>query len=95
MPQKPIYFSVAPEIYNAYLGEYEFKNGLIKVNKKDDALFFQIAQQAPFQLYPKSPLEFFAKTVNATVVFVKSSLGQVTELSLRQNGTSISAKKVK
>ncbi len=51
--------------------------------------------QAMFEYLPESPTEFFHKTADIQISFVKDSSGVVTGLVLHQDGFDREAKKIK
>lgn len=46
------------------------------------------------ELYPTSEAEFFAKDINAKLVFIKFSQEQATEFSLYQNDRNLLGKRI-
>ena len=57
-------------------------------------LFAQLTGQPRFEIYPKSPTEFFWKIVAAQVTFVKNDQGKVTKAIHHQGGQTIEAPKI-
>jgi len=85
-----------PKIYDAYTGQYELTpNIILTVSREGDSLYLQPTGQGKFELFPESKTEFFVKTVDAQITFVREENGQVTKLILHQNGQDIPAKKTK
>ena len=78
--------SVSAEILQAYVGEYQLSPEFsITVTRDGKALFLQATGQPKFPVYAESETEFFLKTVNAQITFVREE-GRVTRLILHQNG---------
>jgi len=50
--------------------------------------------QPKFEIFPKSPDEFFWNVVNAEVTFVKDEHGKVTKAIHHQNGTTLEAPRI-
>ena len=76
-----------PEIYDAYVGEYELAPSIaITITKEGESLYAQLTGQPSFEIFPESETKFFLKVVDAQLTFVKDEKGQVTHLVLHQNG---------
>lgn len=95
LPEKPVAAEACPQIYGAYLGRYDLKLASAEVTEQETALFFQLAGQAPLELHPRSGTAFFAKALDAEVTFIRSPDGEVTGMSLRQKGRTMTGTKVK
>jgi CubicO group peptidase (beta-lactamase class C family) len=97
LPKERVEIQVDPNIYDAYVGEYQIDTNLIlNITKEDNRLFAQAigTGQPKFEIYPESETKFFLKVVDAQITFVKNEKGIVTELILHQNGDH-PAKKIK
>jgi len=57
---------------DAVVGKYDYGQGkaVLTVTRESDHVFAQLTGQPKFEIFPKSPTEFFWKTVNAQVTFV-------------------------
>jgi CubicO group peptidase (beta-lactamase class C family) len=85
-----------PKIYDSYAGDYELAPFFIlKITSEDGRLMGQATGQSKAELFPTSETEFFLKTVDAQITFVKNDQGQVTQLILHQNGRNMPAKKIR
>ncbi|WP_138501531.1 serine hydrolase domain-containing protein [Nostoc sp. PA-18-2419] len=70
-----------------YSGLYLTKSGLqFKVINHHEDLFIQCGQQPPLQFFPKSELEFFAKSVNTSIFFETDDTGKISAMTLSQTG---------
>ncbi|MBO0779963.1 MAG: serine hydrolase [Ktedonobacteraceae bacterium] len=88
--------TVDPQIYDAYVGDYEFHPGFsFTVSKGVAELFLEVPHQMPIALQPSSETTFFARTVNSEILFTKHEEGEVTGLVLKQEHRETSAKKVR
>ena len=88
--------TVDPDIYNAYVGEYDYGRGaILTVTKEEERLFAQMIGQPKFEIFPKSETEFFWKIVNAQIEFVKDSEGKVVKAIHHQAGKKIEVPKIK
>jgi D-alanyl-D-alanine-carboxypeptidase/D-alanyl-D-alanine-endopeptidase len=88
--------AVGEKILDAYTGEYELKPGLsIIITKNGARLFLRVTGQDAFELAASSPTEFFIKSPDVQVTFVRDEAGAVTRLLLFQNGFEQKAVKIK
>ncbi|MEO8192416.1 MAG: serine hydrolase [Gemmatimonadales bacterium] len=67
----------------------------LTITKEGGSLFGQATGQGKLQLFPESATEFFLKTVDAQLTFVKDSSGKVNQLVLHQAGADVPGKRVK
>lgn len=65
-------------------GHYAYK--ILKVTREGNRLFARVGRQQRFEIFPKSPTEFFWKVVDAQVEFVRNEEGVVTHVIHRQRG---------
>lgn len=87
---------VDPALYDTYAGDYELgPNFVLTVSREGDRLMTQATGQAKVEVFPSSETEFFLKVVDARIVFVKGSSGQVEALVLHQGGREMRAPKKK
>ena len=87
---------VDPEIYDAYVGEYELApNVIITITKEENRLYAQITGQDKYEIFPKSETEYFYKVVDAQITFEKDDEGNVTGLIFHQYGLDMPAPKIK
>jgi hypothetical protein len=81
---------------NQYIGTYELAPTFsIVITVEDDKIFGQPTGQGKVELFPYSETDFFLKVVKAEVTFTKDDQGNVTSLTLNQNGRKTPGKKVK
>ena len=82
--------------YAALLGRYDYGQGkaILTVTREGDQLFAQLTGQPKFEIYPKSPTEFFWKVVEAQVTFVKDDSGKVVKAVHHQGGRTFDAPKI-
>ena len=87
---------VDPKILDSYAGEYEVApTFIIKITSEDGKLMAQATGQPKFELFPSSETDFYLKVVSAQVSFMKDGAGNVTGLTLSQNGRKTTGKKIK
>jgi len=85
-----------PKILDSYAGEYEIAPTFtIKITSEDGKLMAQATNQPKFELFPSSETDFYLKVVSAQVSFIKDGSGNVTGLTLTQNGRKTTGKKIK
>ena len=85
-----------PKILDSYAGEYEIAPTFtIKITIEDGKLMAQATNQPKFELFPSSETDFYLKVVSAQVSFIKDGAGNVTGLTLSQNGRKTTGKKIK
>ncbi|MEL6440371.1 MAG: serine hydrolase [Cyanobacteria bacterium J06621_8] len=76
-----------PEIFEAYVGEYDFAPDIVMtITKEEEAFYAQLTGQPRFEIFPESETEFFLKVVDAQLTFVKDEQEHVTHVILHQNG---------
>lgn len=76
--------TVDPGKLELLTGDYDFGNGIIgTISAEGNKLFGQIKGQRRFELGALSETEFFVRTVNARITFVKDENGNVTKLIQR------------
>jgi CubicO group peptidase (beta-lactamase class C family) len=93
VPHKQV--KVDPQLYDGYVGAYEFApNFILTVSREGDHLFTQATGQSKFEIFPESERDYFLKVVDAQVTFLTDSQGRATELVLHQNGRDQHGKRV-
>jgi len=87
--------AVNPGDLPRYAGRYELASiGLLMITTKNDKLFAQVNGQPTVELFAMAEDEFFIKTVEAKVKFIKDEKGAVNQLIVTQNGQEIKGKKL-
>lgn len=87
---------VDPKILDSYAGEYEIAPTFsVKITNEDGKLMGQPTGQPKFELFPSSETDFYLKVVSAQITFIKDTAGNVTGLTLTQNGRKTTGKKVR
>ena len=87
--------TVDANIYDDYVGRYDYGGPILTVTREGDRLFAQLGGQPNFEIFPKSKNEFFWKVVDAQVTFVRNEKGEVTQAVHYQGGNEIKAPKLK
>jgi CubicO group peptidase (beta-lactamase class C family) len=87
---------VDPDIYDAYEGSYELSPGFIlTIIREDNRLMAQATGQGKLEVFPESETKFFLKVVEAQIIFQRDETGNVSQLTLHQNGQDMVAKRIK
>jgi CubicO group peptidase (beta-lactamase class C family) len=75
-----------------YAGEYTTETGVgLRLSARDGKLWLQAGEQPPLPLYASAGLEFFARAVNATILFHQDTAGEIIGLTLEQEGQKFEA----
>lgn len=75
-----------------YIGEYHYKDSpdlRYTITSKDNQLFAQLTNQARCEIYPDTENTFFYTVVEAKITFIKGDDGEVSKLTLQQNGKEL------
>jgi hypothetical protein len=81
-------------VYAAYVGAYAPARGpVLGVTLDEDGLELAVAGQAPIKLEPRSETEYFTRATNTEVVFSRNAAGEVTRLTLKQEGQETEAQR--
>lgn len=94
-PKERQAITVAPEILDEYVGQYQLApNFILSITREGGSLFAQATGQSKAQLFPESHREFFFKIVDAQITFETDSNGRASSLILHQNGANMAANRV-
>ena len=85
--------TVSPRVYDTYVGRYFdlLSEGGLFVSKVGDRLFARCAPHADFEIFPTSETEFFSKTADEQITFVKDEKGAVIKAIHRLSGLILHA----
>jgi len=87
--------TVDPQVYDAYVGEYEARPGFtLRIRQQGDALLVEAPGQPAMQLHPTSESTFFVDALNSEISFSKDDADTVTNLVLKQEGHETQVKKM-
>ena len=85
-----------PKIYDDYVGQYQLApNFTITITNENGKLKAQATGQPKNELFAESETDFFLKTVDTQIKFVKDEQGKVTGIVLRQGRREMPAQKIK
>jgi CubicO group peptidase (beta-lactamase class C family) len=87
-PPKPrIETTVAPAVFDRFVGRYQFAPAALLTITRDGSRFFaQLTGQPPFEIFAESEREYFVKVVDAQLTFETDPQGKVVAVVLHQNG---------
>lgn len=87
--------TVDPDIFDRYVGRYQLAPGaVVTMTREGDRFFTQLTGQPAFEVFPESETRFFLKVVDAQLTFEVGADGQVTSVTLHQNGKDMRAPRV-
>jgi CubicO group peptidase (beta-lactamase class C family) len=87
--------TLSPDVLDIYAGKYQFApSAIMTVTRKDNQLFVQLTGQGPVEIFPESKTDFFARVVDAQILFKTDSQGRVNALVLRQLGRDQLAQRI-
>ena len=87
---------VDPQVFDAYVGEYELAPGFVlRVFREDDKFMTQATGQEKFEIFAESETTFAPRAFSAKLTFIKDSEGKVTGVRLDQGGRQLNGKKIK
>ena len=92
----PAFVAVDSTVLASYVGEYQLAPSFsIKVAQQGSSLLAQATGQEQFEIFARSPTEFYYKVVDAQLSFTKNDKGDVDGLTLHQGGRNIPGKRVR
>jgi CubicO group peptidase (beta-lactamase class C family) len=96
IPKERKAITVDTKTLDQYVGEYRIASPPIDivVTRNDATLIAQLAGRLTLALSAESEATFFSRDVSAQITFLKDAAGHVTGLTLRMNGSDVSAQKV-
>ena len=96
MPVLRTEVQIDPNVFDAYVGEYQLApTFILTVTREGDRFMTQATGQGKVEIFPESETKFFLRVVDAQITFVKDASGAVTHLILHQGGRDQKAVKTK
>ncbi len=83
-----------PKTFATYAGEYDYGTATLTVSADTEHLFAQLDGQPKFEIFSSAPDHFFWKAIDAQIVFLKNTKGEITAAEHHQNGTAFKAPKL-
>lgn len=94
-PAERVAISLAPGVFERYVGKYELHPGFVlDVRKDGDKYIAQATNQGPIEIFPQSPVLFFARMMDAQLRFEPAADGTVPTLVLLQGGREMPGKRL-
>jgi len=94
LPSERKEITLTAEQLKPFVGRYSLApEANVDITLDGNQLQTQLTGQTKLPLFAESPTSFFLKAVEATVSFDKDSSGKVTQLTIRQGGRTMTAKK--
>lgn len=94
-PAMPKEITVAPDVFDRFVGEYEFGPTAVMTIAREGTHFYeQLSGQARFEIFAMGEREYFLKVVDARITFDVDSQMHTTALVLHQSGREVRATKV-
>lgn len=92
LPAERATVTVAPEILDSYVGDYELSlTTKVTISREGAQMFAQLTGQPKLEIFAESNEKFFLKVVDAQIVFEKGEDGKVNRLVIHQGGNSVPA----
>jgi len=82
-------------LLKAYEGQYQFRpDSVIKITVSNGGLSAQITGSSVFSLHSLSETRFFERDGDREILFIRNNIGQVTHLTLTENGRELRGEKI-
>jgi CubicO group peptidase (beta-lactamase class C family) len=96
LPRETLQFNpdVSPEVFERYVGRYDYGSAILEVTKDDDQLFAQLTGQPRFEIFPATETKFFWKAVDANAEFQIDSGGKCVGVHHVQGPNEFEAQKL-
>lgn len=89
VPDYPPVVTLDAPTLQSYVGTYGYQGTTLTVSVNDGHVFARIQGQHAYEIYPSAKDQFYYKIVDALVHFNRDARGEVTSLTLSQNGYDI------
>jgi len=84
-----------PQLYQEYIGKYQFSIGVLEIIEKNGKLYAKIqGENLNLRLVPQNEKTFLVEGTGARLVFVKDSSGKASEVIGYLNGKKLIGKKI-
>jgi len=86
---------VDPNVFDAYVGQYQLApNFILTITREGTQFFVQATGQPRLEIFPESEHDYFFKVVDAQITFETDSQNRPTGLVLHQNGMNQPARRL-
>lgn len=86
--------NVSADVYERYVGRYDYGAAVMVVSKQGDRLFAQLTGQPQMEIFPATETKFFWKSVNASVEFLLDDDKNCTKVRHVQGSNDFEAKRL-
>jgi CubicO group peptidase (beta-lactamase class C family) len=86
--------NVSPEVYERYVGRYDYGGAIMAVTREGNQLFAQLTGQPRFEIFPATETKFFWKAVKANVEFLLDEDGKCVAVHHVQGPSDFEAAKL-
>lgn len=87
---------VDKKIYHKLIGEYEVQPGFnLAITTNGNKIFLQYSGQDKYEIFPEEEYNYYLRSANTQLQFIKDAKDKVTSLILLENGTKTQCKKIK
>ena len=86
--------NVSPDVYDRYVGRYDYGGAIMSVTREGDQLYAQLSGQPRFEIFPSTETRFFWKVVDANIEFLLDDNGQCIEVHHVQGNNDFTAKRL-
>ncbi|MBI3491143.1 MAG: DUF3471 domain-containing protein [Acidobacteria bacterium] len=94
-PVSPKEVTIAPEVFDRYVGQYQLApTAIMTISREGTRFYEQLTEQGKFEIFASSEREYFLKVVDAQITFDVDSQMRTTSLVLHQGGREIRATRV-
>jgi len=94
-PAYPAALALDTTTLHEYTGTYAMDGAQDIVTLKNGHFFVQLSGQEPYEVYPSAKDEFYYKIVDAQLSFHRDTAGNVSGLTLHQDGNDIDAHRLR
>jgi len=78
---------IAPDLLQELEGDYKINDNVtIRIFVDEDQLFINDGMRPKVVVFPQSESQFFFKEIDAEIVFIRNTEGEVTQIELRNDG---------
>ncbi|MFD1141158.1 serine hydrolase [Larkinella insperata] len=86
---------VVPEaVLEAYVGDYQEGNRIYTITRENNRLFEHVKGSSRAELFPESQSQFFFRSFNAEIEFIRDASGKVVKRTMVYNGQRSEAQRI-